>query len=124
MEKALAISHKDYLEKNHKILQNISCIYYTLGNYNQAKHDWQQGLELTKKTGYHFTEIGLLVNFGYFYDSVAKHNLALDYFQQALIISQETNNLRTHIPHFWHAVQKDTWIIIRIWANKLNKLIL
>ena len=124
MEKAWAISDKDYLEKNHKILQNISCIYYTLGNYNQAKHDWQQGLELTKKTGYHFTEIGLLVNFGYFYDSVAKHNLALDYFQQALIISQETNNLRTHIPHFWHAVQKDTWIIIRIWANKLNKLIL
>ena len=39
MEKALAISHKDYLEKNHKILQNIGCIYYTLGNYNQAKYD-------------------------------------------------------------------------------------
>ena len=49
MEKAWAISDKDYLEKNHKILQNISCIYYTLGNYNKAKHDWQQGLELTKK---------------------------------------------------------------------------
>jgi tetratricopeptide (TPR) repeat protein len=62
---------------------------YNTANYGQALTEWQQGLELAKKSRKRQSEANFLGKLGQVYDALGQYDRSLDYYQHALAIHRE-----------------------------------
>jgi tetratricopeptide (TPR) repeat protein len=67
-------------------------VYRLRGQYDQALHNYQQALVITREVGNRAGEGTTLNNIGLVYDALGQYDQALETYQQALVIHREVGN--------------------------------
>ncbi len=78
------------------ILNNIGAVYFEQGDNTHALENYLKSLKLSQQIGDDLSTATAMTNVATVYmDKKATHNLALDYYKQAIIISEKIKHTRT-----------------------------